>query len=76
MSLEQSDGGGSAQRGPQLQVIDANKAPNFGAKGAEIFEKTVFTKRMPFLGVKGKSRPIFNQFDVLEPILIQNFGVL
>ena len=42
--------------GPQLQVIGAegaDKAPNFGAEGAEIFDKTVlFNAKMAIFGRK------------------------
>ena len=47
-------GGGLTQRGgggqhQLIDVEDADKAPNFGAEGAEIFEKTVlFTQKLSF----------------------------
>ena len=50
-------GGGLGPKGaPQLQVIGtecADKAPNFGAEGAEIFEKTVlFNAKIAIFGRK------------------------
>ena len=53
---ERFGGGGRPKGGPQLQVIGAegaDKAPNFGAEGAEIFEKTVlFNAKMAIFGQK------------------------
>ena len=68
----QRDGGAWPKGGGQLQVIGAegaDKAPNFGAEGAGIFEKQCFLRKIcQFKAGNGKILPNLEQFYVLETI--------
>ena len=71
-NIREIGGRARPKRGPQLQVIGAegaDKAPNFGAEGAGIFEKQCFLRKIcQFKAGNGKILPNLEQFYVLETI--------